>query len=48
MVDIMDINKPLNITIGTVMKNLDILKFVIKHLKNKTCVIVQLKNYFIY
>ena len=32
MVNIMDVNKSLNISIGTVMKNPDILKFVPDHL----------------
>ena len=35
MVDIMDIYKPLNIRIGTVMKNSEILKFFPDHLKTK-------------
>ena len=35
MVDIMDIYKSLNITIGTVMKNRELLKFVTDHLKTK-------------
>ena len=38
MVDIMDIYKSLNISIGTVMKNPEMLKFVPDHLKTKkTC-----------
>ena len=36
MVDSMDIYKPLNINIVTVMKNLEIIKFVPDHLKTKT------------
>ena len=35
MVDIMDVYKSLNISIGTVMKNLEILKFVPDYLKTK-------------
>ena len=35
MVDIMGFYKPLNISIGTVMKNLEMLKFVPDHLKSK-------------
>ena len=35
MVDIMDIYKPLNINIGTVMKNVEMLKFAPDHLKTK-------------
>ena len=35
MVDIMDIYKYLNIIIGTVMKNPEILEFVTDHLKTK-------------
>ena len=35
MVDSMDIYKSLNITIGTAMKNPEILKFVPNHLKTK-------------
>ena len=35
MVDIMDIYKSLNISIGTVMKNPEMLKFVPDHLKTK-------------
>ena len=35
MVDIMDIYKPLNINIGTVMKNAEMLKFAPDHLKTK-------------
>ena len=47
MVDSMDIYKPLNI-IGTVMKNPEILKYVLDHLKIKQCVSMQLKHYLIY
>ena len=43
MVDIMD-----NISIGTVMKNPEMLTFVSDHLKTKKCVSMQLKNYLIY
>ena len=35
MVDIMDICKSLNISIGTVMKNPEMLKFVPDHLQTK-------------
>ena len=35
MVDIMDVYKSINISIGTVMKNPEILKFVPGHLKTK-------------
>ena len=43
MADIMD-----NISIGTVMKNPEMLTFVSDHLKTKKCVSMQLKNYLIY
>ena len=36
MVDSMDIHKSLNISIGTVMKNLEMLEFVPDHLETKT------------
>ena len=48
MVDSMDIYKPLNINIGTVMKNPGMLTFVPDHLKTKKCVSMQLKNDLIY
>ena len=35
MVDIMDVYKSLNISIGTVMNNPEMLKFVLGHLKTK-------------
>ena len=35
MVDIIDVYKSLSISIGTVMKNLEMLKFVPDHLKTK-------------
>ena len=35
MVDILDVCKSLNISIGTVMKNTEILKFVPDHFKTK-------------
>ena len=35
MVDIMDFHKALNVSIGTVMKNPEMLKFVSDHLKTK-------------
>ena len=45
----MDIYKSLNINIGTVMKNPEMLKLVPNHLKTKRkCVSMQLKNYLIY
>ena len=45
----MDIYKSLNINIGTVMKNPEMLKLVPNHLKTKrNCVSMQLKNYLIY
>ena len=40
--------KFLNINIGTVMKNPEILEFVPVHVKTKKYVTMQLKNYFIY
>ena len=40
--------KFLNINIGTVMKNPEILEFVSAHVKTKKYVTMQLKNYFIY
>ena len=48
MVDSMDIYKPLNVNIGIVMKNPEMLKFVLDHLKTKKCVSVLLKKYLIY
>ena len=48
MVYIMDVYKFLNVNIGTVTKNPDMLKFVFDHLKTKKCVSMQLKNYLIY
>ena len=44
----MDIYKSLNINIGTVMKNSEMLKFVADHLKTKKCISIQLKRYIIY
>ena len=41
MVDSMDISKSLNITVATVMRNLEMLKFVLNHLKTKKCVNMQ-------
>ena len=35
MVDSIRINKSLNVNIGTVMKNPEILKFVLDHIKTK-------------
>ena len=48
MVDSMDIYKSLNICIGTVMKNPEMLKFVPDHLKTKKCLSMQLNKYLIY
>ena len=47
MVDSMNVYKSLNINIGTVMKNPEMLKFVPDHVKTKKCVSMQLKNYLI-
>ena len=45
----MDICKSLNINIGAVMKNPEMLKFVSDHLKSKKIYVsMQLKNYLIY
>ena len=44
MVDIVDIYKSLKFSIGTVMKNPEMLKFVPDRLKTKKCVSMQLKN----
>ena len=41
-----NICKPLNISIGTVMRNLEMLKFVPDHIKAK-CVSMQLKKSFL-
>ena len=48
MVESTDIYKSLNINIATVMKNQEILKFVLDHLETKKCVSMQLKNCLIY
>ena len=40
-----NIYKSLKISIGIVMRNLEILKFVPDRLKTKKCVNMQLKNY---
>ena len=48
MVDNMDIYKSLNTSIGTVIKNAEMLKFVTDHLKTNKCVIIQLKNFLVY
>ena len=48
MIDIMDIHKSLDINVGTVMKNPEILKFGPDHLKLKKYIGTQLKNYLIY
>ena len=47
MVDIVDVYKSLNVSIGTVMKNPEMTKFVPDHLKTRKCVSMQLKNYLI-
>ena len=44
----MDIYKYLNTSIGTVMKNLEVLKLVPDQLKTKKFVSIQLDNYLIY
>ena len=41
MIDVMDVYKSLNISIGTVMKNPEMLKFVPDHLKTKKCVSIR-------
>ena len=48
MVDSMDIYKSLNVSIGTVRKNLEKLILAPDHLKTKKYVSIKLKNYFIY
>ena len=48
MVVIIDIYKYLNTSIGTVMKNLEVLKLVPDQLKTKKSVSIQLDNYLIY
>ena len=42
MVDIMDIYKSLNTSIGTLMKNSEMLKFVPDHLKTKKNLILKM------
>ena len=44
----MDVYKSLNINIGAVMKNPEMIKFVPDHLKTKKYVSMQLENYPIY
>ena len=44
----MDVYKHLNINIGTVIKNLNMLELVPDHLKTKKYVSMQFKNYSIY
>ena len=44
----MDAYKSLNISIGTVMKNPEMIKFVPDHLKTKKNAGMQLKYYLIY
>ena len=41
------IHKPININIGTVMKNPEMLKFVPDHLKTKQMCNYAVKNYFL-
>ena len=48
IVDIMNIYKSLNISIGTVMKNLEMIKFVPDRLKTKKWVSMQLNNCLTY
>ena len=48
MVDGIDIYKSLNINIGRVMKNPEMLKFVLNHLKTKIRCKHEVKNYLIY
>ena len=48
MVDIMDIYKYLNISIGTVIKNPQMLKFIPDYLQTKKYVSMQIKNYLSY
>ena len=48
MVDILDICKSLNISIGTVMKNPEMLNLFLIILNLKNCVRRQLQNYLIY
>ena len=46
MVDIMDVYKSLDISIGVVMKNSEIVKSIPDHLKTKICASMQLKITF--
>ena len=48
MVDIIDIYKSLNISIITIMKDPEMLKFVPDYINNKKCVRMKLKKYHIY
>ena len=48
MVDIVVVYKSVNISVGTVMKNPEMLIFVPDHLKTKKFVSMQLKDYLIY
>ena len=45
--DSMYIYQSVRVSIGTVMKNPELLKFVPNHLKTKKCVSMQLKNYLL-
>ena len=47
MVDIMDVYKSLDISIGTVMKNPEMINLFLIILKLKLCVSMQLENYLI-
>ena len=48
MVDIMDIYKYLNISIGTAIKNPQMLKFIPDHLQTKKYVSMQIRDYLFY
>ena len=41
----MDVYKSIKVSIGTVIKNPQMLKFIPDHLKTKNCVHMQLKSY---
>ena len=48
MADIMDVYKSLNISIGTIMKNPEMLNFFPHHLKTKKMCKYAVKNYLTY
>ena len=48
MVDIMDVYKSVNISIGTVMKNPEMINLFLIILKLKKCLTMLLKNHLIY